>query len=172
MSAARVHGAARDDLTGEHRFSDIGQALFAFLFGAVWALDSFVLEWTTFANDVVPGPLRALVGFVLLAVSAAMAFLGMRAVFAEKRDPPVVIRTGLFGYIRHPIYFAEVLLYTGLVCLSISLAAAAVLAGAVVFLHRLCRHEERLLLDRFGEEYRGYMRDVGMWFPRLRRHRR
>ena len=53
--------------------------------------------------------------------------------------------------------------------LSISLAAFVVLLMAIVFLHYISRYEERLLLARFGEEYRKYMQEVPMWFPRLRK---
>jgi protein-S-isoprenylcysteine O-methyltransferase Ste14 len=43
-------------------------------------------------------------------------------------------------------------------------------AGQIVFaLTYLSRYEERLLLKRFGDDYSSYMRDVGMWVPRLRR---
>ena len=70
------------------------------------------------------------------------------------------------------MYFAEVLLYAGLLVMSTSLAATALWVGAIVFLTYLCRHEERLLLERFGDDYRTYMQEVGMWFPRLRKPRR
>jgi protein-S-isoprenylcysteine O-methyltransferase Ste14 len=39
---------------------------------------------------------------------------------------------------------------------------------AFLFLHFISRFEEKLLLDRFGEEYEQYMREVPMWIPRLR----
>lgn len=53
--------------------------------------------------------------------------------------------------------------------LSISLAAAVVWVIAILFLHYISRHEERLLLARFGEDYEQYMREVPMWVPRLRK---
>jgi len=68
------------------------------------------------------------------------------------------------------IYLSEVLLYLGLFILHMSLAAGVVWIFASVFLYYLSRHEERLLLDRFGKEYESYMHDVGMWIPRFRRN--
>ena len=70
---------------------------------------------------------------------------------------------------RHPIYLSEVLLYLGLFMLNMSLAAGVVGLGATAFLYYLSQYEEKLLLKRFGEGYRTYMRDVGIWIPRLRR---
>ncbi|MDD5723380.1 MAG: isoprenylcysteine carboxylmethyltransferase family protein [Syntrophales bacterium] len=87
--------------------------------------------------------------------------------FGEKRETPGVIRKGVFNVVRHPIYLSEILLYLGCLMLSLSLAATGVFFAAVVFLHYISRHEEKLLLARFGEEYEKYMRDVPMWIPRL-----
>jgi protein-S-isoprenylcysteine O-methyltransferase Ste14 len=48
-----------------------------------------------------------------------------------------------------------------------SLAAALVWIIAIVFLHYISRYEEKLLLARFGDDYKQYMKDVPMYFPRL-----
>jgi len=75
----------------------------------------------------------------------------------------------VFNVVRHPIYLSEILLYCGLLMLSISLAAFVVLVMAIIFLHYISHYEERLLLARFGEEYREYMQEVPMWTPRSRK---
>ena len=159
----------REDLAGEHRLGDAGQAAFAVLFGAVWGVDSFVLHWTTMLDTYVPDWLRLGLGALLLVIAAILAVISMRTVFGEVRDPPAVIRTGLYARVRHPMYLSELLLYAGLVVLSLSLASIVVLVGALLFLRMICRYEERLLVERFGDAYRDYMRDVPMWIPRLRR---
>jgi protein-S-isoprenylcysteine O-methyltransferase Ste14 len=143
----------RTDLTGEHAVSDIGQLVLACLFAATWIADSFFLKYTTFLNDHVSLAIRIPLAVVLLGVSAYLAWTGLSMVFGETREEPGVIRTGVFGIIRHPIYLSEVLLYLGLLMLSL--------------LHYISRWEEKLLLARFGEEYAQYMRDVPMWIPRL-----
>ena len=164
----RVHHN-REDLTGEHWFGDAGQALFAVAFVAVWILDTSVLHWTTMLDQYVPDWVQTILAAILLASAAILALASLRTVFGEVRDPPVVIRTGLFAYLRHPVYFSEVLFYVGLLVFRLSLAAAIVAVGAIVFLRMLCRYEERLLVDRFGDEYREYMGEVPMWIPRIRR---
>ena len=159
----------RDDLTGEHSAGDAGQIIFALLFFGIWISDSFFLKYTTQLNDIVPALIRKPIGIVFLCLAAYCAWSGLRIAFHEVRDAPSVIRKGVFGVVRHPIYLSEVLLYLGLFMLNMSLAAGVVWLGASVFLYYLSRYEESLLLERFGEDYRAYVRDVGMWIPRVRR---
>ena len=159
----------RDDMTGEHKFGDAGQAGFAILFFVVWISDTFCFRYTTFLNDLVPNVIRAPIGIILLIISGYLAKTTLLQVFGEVREVPCVIRTGFYNYSRHPMYFSEVLLYLGLLIISISLAAAVVWILTIGFLYYLCRHEEKLLLDRFGDEYRIYIQEVPMWIPRFRR---
>ena len=104
-----------------------------------------------------------------MALSGYLANRGLAIVFGEERAEPGVIRKGVFGIVRHPVYLSEIVLYLGLLILSLSLGAAVVWVIGIGFLHYISRYEERLLLERFGEDYVAYMRDVPMWFPRLRK---
>jgi protein-S-isoprenylcysteine O-methyltransferase Ste14 len=172
MSRRRPHKEKhkhRHDLTGEHRLSDAGQATLALLFAAAWIPDTFFLNYTTFLNRYGPPAVRITLGAVILGLSGFLAAKGLSVVFGEKRETPGVIKEGVFGVVRHPIYLSEVLLYLGLLFFSTSLIAAGVWIIAIGFLYYISRYEERLLLTRFGEEYEKYMREVGMWFPRLRK---
>jgi protein-S-isoprenylcysteine O-methyltransferase Ste14 len=159
--------AQREDLTGEHTISDTGQIVFACLFAVTWILDTFFFKFTIFLNHYVSLGIRIPLAAILLVVSAYLARRGLSIVFGEERETPSVIRKSVFNFVRHPIYLSEILLYLGLLMLSISLAALAVWIAAILFLNHISRFEERLLVARFGEEYENYMRDVPMWFPRL-----
>ncbi len=163
----RRHHHQRRDLAGEHKWGDAGQLAFACLFFATWVLDAFILRYTTFLNQVVPSIIRIPIGIVLLILSAYLAARGLAIVYGEERENPTVIRKSVFGVIRHPIYMSEILLYLGLLMISLSLAAAVIWLLAVAFFHYISRYEEQLLLVRFGDEYRRYMQEVPMWFPRL-----
>src|SRR4030042_195968 len=55
----------------------------------------------------------------------------------------------------------------GFLMLNISLAAVAIWVMGIGFLHYISRYEEKLLLARYGEEYKHYMTEVPMWIPRL-----
>jgi len=159
----------RDDLTGEHGFGDAGQMIFALLFFGVWIADSFFLRYTTQLDEIVPPVVRKPIGIVLISLAAYCAWSGLRIAFGEVRETPSVMRKGAFGLVRHPIYLSEVLLYLGLFMFHMSLAAGVLWMAAAGFLYYLSRYEESLLLERFGEDYESYMRDVGMWIPRVRR---
>ena len=167
---AQQHGQIKahhrwDDLTGEHAVSDAGQLILACLFAVTWIADTFFLKVTTFLNQYVPLGVRIPSGVVLLVLAGYLAKTGMSIVFGKEREQPGVIRESVFSVVRHPIYLSEILLYLGLLTMSISLAAAAVWVVAIGFLHTISRYEERLLLARFGEEYEQYMREVPMWIP-------
>jgi protein-S-isoprenylcysteine O-methyltransferase Ste14 len=157
----------RDDLTGERAGGDVGQLVFALLFFGTWVVDSFFLRYTTQLDALVPALVRKPMGIILLILSAYCAWSGLGIVFHEIRERPSVIRKGVFGVVRHPIYLSEVLLYLGLLLIHMSMAAGVVWLGASVFLYYLSRYEERLLLERFGQAYHSYMREVGMWIPRM-----
>lgn len=157
----------RDNLTGEHRISDIGQLVLFILFMAIWISD-MVLKYSNFLNGYVPTVIKLPIGIVLLIISGYMAGTGIWIVFGGKTQQGV-IRKGVFHFVRHPIYLSEIILYLGLLIIHISLAAACILIVAVFFLHYISRYEEKLLLVRFPDEYRQYMKEVPMWFPRFRR---
>ncbi len=159
----------RDDLTGEHAISDAGQIVLACLFAAMWIADTFFFKYTTFLNRYVPLGVRIPCGAVLLVFAGYLARKGLSTVFGKEREKPGVIRESVFNIVRHPVYLSEILLYLGLLLLSISLAAAVVWIIAIGFLHYISRYEERLLLARFGKEYEQYMKEVPMWIPRLRK---
>jgi protein-S-isoprenylcysteine O-methyltransferase Ste14 len=141
----------------------------ACLFAATWIADTFFFKHTTFLNQYVPLGARIPFGVVLLVLSGYLAKTGLSIVFGEEREEPGVIRKSVFNVVRHPVYLSEILLYLGLLMLSISLASAVVWVIAILFLHYISRYEEKLLLARFGEEYEQYMREMPMWIPRLRK---
>jgi protein-S-isoprenylcysteine O-methyltransferase Ste14 len=157
----------RDDLTGEHAFGDSGQIIFACLFAGVWIADTFFFQYTTFLNGYISLGARIPMGVILLILSGYLARTGLAIVFGERREKPGVIRKGVFGVVRHPVYLSEILFYLGLLMLSLSLAAVGIWGVTVGFLHYISRYEENLLLARFGQDYAKYMQEVPMWFPRF-----
>jgi len=169
MSDHHGHHADRQDLTGEHALTDIGQLVLAVLFVGAWIADALWIRVACIGSSV-PLAVRIPIGAGLTLLAGYAAWASHRIIFGEVRDTPHVVRKGIFGIVRHPMYLSQMLLYPGLLLLiRPSILAAGVWLVAIGFLHVIARKEERLLIERFGDEYRDYMRDVGMWFPRLRR---
>jgi len=157
----------REDLTGENKFGDAGQLILLLIFLILWVADSFFLKFSFISMDPRWIILRAPLGIGILVFSLWMARAGLMVVFGEIREEPHVIRDGVFAIVRHPIYLSAILLYLGLLVLALSLVAAAVWIVIIAFYVYLCRYEEKLLLEKFGNAYQNYMQAVPMLLPRL-----
>jgi protein-S-isoprenylcysteine O-methyltransferase Ste14 len=157
---------ARDHLTGEHHISDIGQAIIYVLFMATWITDT-IFHYSTFLSKHISPFIQIPLAIVFFLLSGYLAFKGLSLVFGKKRQKSGVIRTGVFSFVRHPIYLSEILLYLGFLLLNTSLAAIVIWIIGIGFLHYISRYEEKLLLARYGEEYKRYMAEIPMWIPRF-----
>jgi protein-S-isoprenylcysteine O-methyltransferase Ste14 len=157
----------RGDLTGEHKYGDAGQLIIAVVFLVVWILDSFVFKYTTFFNKYIPLPVHIILGVILVLTAFYLARAGMKIIFNEVREKPAVIKKGIFGIIRHPIYAGEIMFYLGLILFYTSLEALVIWFIAIGFLYFISRYEEKLLLSRFKDDYADYKKRVGMFFPKF-----
>jgi len=164
-----AHGH-RDNRAGEHHIGDIGQITLYCIFMALWISD-VIFKYSNFLNEYVPSVIRLPLGIVILTISGYMAGTGLWLIFGRKLQSQGVVRKGVFSFVRHPIYLSEILLYLGLLLINISLAAALIWIIAMFFLHYISRYEEKLLLEKFGEEYRLYIKEVPMWFPQFYRRK-
>lgn len=119
-------------------------------------------------------PVEGWVGAVLAAASMALFHATHRELGAgwsptlETRRGHVLIRTGVYAVIRHPMY-AAFFLWAAAQALLIHnwVAGLAGLVGfATLYFVRMPR-EEQLMLETFGEEYRTYMQQTKRLVPRL-----
>lgn len=88
----------------------------------------------------------------------------------EIREGHTLVTEGVYRHIRHPMYAAHWLWGIAQALLLHNwLAGPSLLACFLpLYLVRVPR-EERMMLDRFGDEYRAYMNRTGRSVPRLRR---
>ena len=101
-------------------------------------------------------------GIVLTAQGSArldvLDLAGVRAVSPSPATHVPLQTRGVYGFVRHPVYFAWVLMVIGtprmtMTRLTFAVISTAYLAIAIPF-------EERGLLDVFGSEYREYQKRV------------
>lgn len=76
-----------------------------------------------------------------------------------------LIRSGLNAYVRHPLYFGAILIVLGVFLVSPQLKNAVLVAITIIYIYIGTRLEERKLIERFGDAYRQYRRDVKMLIP-------
>lgn len=119
-----------------------------------------------------PGPRSATIG-TLLAVFGeliriySVAFIGS---VSRTRNTATVggglISRGPFSYVRNPLYVGNFLITVGVA--TFSGVTWIVLLTIVLFAFQyycIVKHEERLLIQKFGREYEEYMETVPAWIP-------
>jgi protein-S-isoprenylcysteine O-methyltransferase Ste14 len=149
---------------GEHPFGDTGQLILLVLFLVVWVIDSFLLKWSNFPAAWAPLLPRLVLAGVTL-VTAVMLVRAGHSVIGHGEGRKGLMTTGAFGRVRHPLYLGSMLFYLGLVFATFSVASLVVFALIVVFYDYIAAYEERLLEERFGEEYKRYKERSGRWLP-------
>ncbi|MFC2168295.1 methyltransferase family protein [Acidobacteriota bacterium] len=162
------HHEDRDDLVGEHPFGDAGQIILLILFLALWILDSFIFQFSTFLAGYVPLTIRLVLAGIILVVGFYLGKRSLQMIFSEKRDSPQVIKKELYSYIRHPMYLAMMLFYVALIITTFSLLSLALGILIFFFYNFIAAHEEKLLEKKLGQDYFEYKNKVPRWLPRLR----
>lgn len=163
----RNHYAHRNDLAGEHRWGDTGQLLLILIFIVGTILDLFMLRLSSGWQDIVPWYLRVLVFIPLL---LAALYFGKRShgiIFGQQRDELMVIKEDVYAHIRHPMYFASLLTYLGFVVLGLSVVSLFIFLIVICFYVFICRYEEKILIEKLGDDYRRYKQQVPMLFPKF-----
>ena len=77
----------------------------------------------------------------------------------------VLVKSGIYGYIRHPLYLSIFLLGTGVMFKDpapLQLCLGVINLAAVYVTSRI---EENEMMRKFGEEYRIYMKETKMFIP-------
>jgi protein-S-isoprenylcysteine O-methyltransferase Ste14 len=119
------------------------------------------------ATAALAGGLVAVWGLVLIAWTFSSwreLFVG-HAILADQK----LVTGGAYGLVRHPVYLAALLVWSGLSVCFLSPEAATVTALYVVPSYLLyIRTEEAMMLESFGDEYRRYRQRVPMLLPRPR----
>jgi protein-S-isoprenylcysteine O-methyltransferase Ste14 len=152
----------------EHPYGDRGQIVFLFVFLVVWGLDSFILKWTTMLADAIPLSVRLGLAGLVFILAIFFVQMGHRAISDPSFGDKGLIKNGAFARLRHPLYGGSILFYLSLALSTLSLAAFAIWCAIGVFYNIIAAYEERLLLEKYGDEYREYQHKVPRWFPRLR----
>lgn len=117
-----------------------------------------------------------IVGFVLIIVGFAVAALAVWGHIARNRTLPSVaptpnsqaalVETGLYAWVRHPIYTGVLLVAFGVALAHGHIAVLLVALALVVFFTFKSRYEESLLRVAYPQ-YDAYMARTGRFLPFL-----
>jgi protein-S-isoprenylcysteine O-methyltransferase Ste14 len=158
------------DKNGEHPLGDRLQLAALAAFMILWALDSFILRFSTWAAaGVLPG-LRLAALAILLTAAYLLQKSGHVVVHGRER-PQRIVTGGAFARVRHPLYLACLLFYLALAAASLSALSLAALIPIFLLYNYLAAYEERVMELRFGPAYQTYRTRVGRWIPRLPKKR-
>jgi len=151
---------------GEHPLGDMGQLLCVGLFLIIWIGDFFFLRKSTFLSHHVPLFFRLIILDLALIASVCL-FKSGHAVVCHGQRLSIVVTTGAFRYVRHPLYLASLLTYLGLTLSTMSIGSFILLVGIFAFHNTIANYEEKWLEVKFGKEYGMYKEKTGKWFPRI-----
>lgn len=157
----------RPDLTGEHPFGDLGQLIFLIIFLIIWIADIFFIKLSESQYIDLPLWIQIPVGSIILILGFYLAKKSMKMVFGTKRDKPEIINNKIYDKVRHPMYLGALLFYLGITVLMLSLPLFITFIATFIFYNFIARHEEKLLLNQFGDDYANYMKRVRRWIPKL-----
>ncbi len=90
---------------------------------------------------------------------------------AIRREHTLVVH-GPYRWVRHPLYTVGFIAFIGFSLLSAIWFTGMMLVLGFGVLALRTPLEEKRLVERFGEEYRAYMRRTGRYLPRLRGFRK
>jgi protein-S-isoprenylcysteine O-methyltransferase Ste14 len=134
-----------------------------------------VTGWNFLEIELLPEiPLLLWSGLVLTAVGVALAIWARVTLGANwsggvtlKKDHEL-IHTGLYRWIRHPIYTGMLAAFFGtamVICRMRGFLGFLILWAAF---YGKARREERFLLEEFGDGFREHTKHTGMFLPRFR----
>ena len=80
-----------------------------------------------------------------------------------------LVTDGIFAHCRNPLYLGNILILTGSGIMSNSLVSLLIFLPLFVFAYQaIVIAEEDFLNDRFGPQYKNYLKRVNRWVPNLK----
>ena len=116
-----------------------------------------------------------LIGFILIAIGESLRMWAVSYAGGITRTTnvgaPSLCTSGPYGYTRNPLYIGNMIIYSGVVFVAGSLNILSMLivtwAFFIIQYYLIINLEQNTLIDLFGKEYKNYMNNVPIFFPRL-----
>ncbi|HOI30611.1 MAG TPA: isoprenylcysteine carboxylmethyltransferase family protein [Melioribacteraceae bacterium] len=120
-----------------------------------------------------------IVGFVIVLIGEFFRLWGVSYAGSETRTTgggvggTYLVVSGPFAHVRNPLYFGNLLIYTGIGVMSMALYPYLLFVAAFFFIfqyHYIIREEESFLSEKFGSMYTDYFNKVPRWIPTLTKY--
>jgi protein-S-isoprenylcysteine O-methyltransferase Ste14 len=143
------------------------------MYAIAWLLGDTLPDgvlWGHTLNQVI-GHWGMYVGTVLMVIGVALIVAGWREIYrrywSKETGEGQLVVNGIYRWIRHPQYTGFMLITLGMMLdwLTLPLLIMWPLLGIIYY--RLARREEQEMVQEFGDSYRIYMAQTGMFLPRL-----
>ncbi|WP_461303442.1 methyltransferase family protein [Aureisphaera sp.] len=131
----------------------------------------FGMEWDLITTHLPLWACYVLIGCIAMGI--VIVFFGILNLnenltpFPSPKSNSSLISTGIYKYIRHPIYAGIILSMLSYALYQLSIFKLLVTFVLWIVLFYKSNYEERLLKERFVA-YKGYMERTGRFFPRRR----
>lgn len=86
----------------------------------------------------------------------------------NRKVKTVLVKQGIYRFVRHPIYSLQIVILVGMVCLLPTLFSLIILIIHYACVSIMTHDEEAYLIDTHGAGYREYLLNTGRFFPKLR----
>lgn len=94
-------------------------------------------------------------------------FFGLSQPFSDRpEEPGTLVTGGFYCHIRNPLFFSGTVFLWLFPFMTVNLLAFNILSMVYFYIGAL--HEERSLLEEFGDAYKAYRQQVPMFVPRIR----
>ena len=128
-----------------------------------------LLNYPVWFNN--PMAWQQLISWVLLGGSFLVAFFGFYLFYHHGKpadgmeETTTLIKSGLYRYIRHPLYLSLILGGFGVMMKDIKWLSLFLAIVNLLALYLTAKVEEREMIKRFGKDYEQYMSTTKMFIP-------
>ena len=77
----------------------------------------------------------------------------------------LLVKAGIYGYIRHPLYFSIFLLGTGVMLKDTGSVQIVLGIINLIAIYLTAKIEEKEMITKFGDDYQAYMKETKMFIP-------
>ena len=162
-------------LGSEHPLCDSIQLARLILFFVTWSIDSlshFIFRVSTVIIELTSLPLLLLPTIFSSSFGIYLALKSHEAIFGKTTGQPKLIDSGVYFWIRHPMYLGILMFCLAFFFAILSLASLGVLIIFFIIYDKMATYEEKDLIRILGQEYIVYHRRVPKWCPRFQIRKR